>query len=233
MLFLWTAFTLGLFGSLHCVGMCGPLMMALPTRPGPAERAGQLLLYQLGRISSYALIGFTLGWLGWGAKIWNSQNTLAILSGVILLVLAILQIDLGNVLLRFPAFGRFQLFLRRQFSQLFKEAGWASYLGVGALNGFLPCGLVYVAIIGAVNAGHPLLGAAFMLVFGLGTTPLLLTSVWLGAGQLKRWGLRLPKWTPIIVAAVGIFLIWRGGQMHLPADFSFWQAVETEVPMCH
>ncbi len=229
---LWTAFTLGLLGSLHCVGMCGPLMLAMPTPQESVARVGRILLYQVGRISSYAFLGFTLGWLGWGASLWNSQNTLAILSGVLLLGLAIFQIDLGNVMLRFPAFGRFQLFLRRQFARLFKESGWSSYLGVGALNGFLPCGLVYVAILGAINAGHPLLGAAFMLFFGLGTTPLLLATVWLGGGQLRRWGLRLPSWTPIIIALVGIFLIWRGGQIHLPADFIFWQGAQ-EVPMCH
>lgn len=228
---LWTAFTLGLFGSLHCVGMCGPLMLAMPAPQESLARASRILLYQLGRISSYAFLGFALGWLGWGASLWNSQNTLAILSGILLLGLAIFQIDLGNAILRFPAFGRFQLFLRRQFARLFSDGGWSSYLGVGALNGFLPCGLVYVAIIGAINAGHPLLGAAFMLVFGLGTTPLLLATVWLGSGQLRRWGVRLPSWTPILIALVGIFLIWRGGQIHLPADFVFWQG--QEVPMCH
>lgn len=229
----WTAFTLGLFGSLHCVGMCGPLLMALPAHQNKdRERAVQLGLYQIGRIGSYTLIGFTLGWLGWGARIWNGQSQLAIVSGVLLLLLAAFRIDLGNKLLRFPAFGRFQLYLRQQFAGLFQRGGHGSYLGVGALNGLLPCGLVYAAVIGAVNAGHPLTGALFMLIFGLGTTPLLLSTVWFGAGKIRRWGVRLPGWTPVVLAMLGVFLIWRGVNLDLPTTFDFWRAVEPP-PMCH
>ncbi|MTB51837.1 sulfite exporter TauE/SafE family protein [Lewinella sp. W8] len=229
---LWTAFLLGLVGSLHCVGMCGPLMLALPSPDGALTRASRLMLYQGGRITSYMVLGFLLGWLGWGAKLWNAQGILAWVSGILLVGFAVLRVDPGNWLQRLPAFARFQLFLRSGFARLFQRGGGVNHYGVGALNGLLPCGLVYVAVIAAANAGNPLLGAAYMGVFGLGTSPLLVASVWLGKGALKKFGLRLPSWAPLIVAAVGVLLIWRAGQVQLPADFDFFQATNF-APMCH
>jgi sulfite exporter TauE/SafE len=229
---LWTAFMLGLVGSLHCVGMCGPLMLALPSPEGAATRAGRLLLYQGGRISSYVVLGFLLGWLGWGAKLWNAQGVLAWVSGILLVGFALMRVDPGNWLQRLPIFARFQLFLRSGFARLFQRGGAINHYGVGALNGLLPCGLVYVAVIAAANAGDPLLGAAFMGVFGLGTSPLLVASVWLGKGALRKFGLRMPSWAPLIVAAIGVLLIWRAGQVQLPADFDFFQATNF-APMCH
>lgn len=225
---LYAAFTLGLLGSLHCVGMCGPLMLAAATGGGWKNP----LIYQAGRLSTYLLLGGLLGGLGLGMQLWNAQGAIAAISGMLLIVLAMLRLDPGNMLQRWPAYNRFQVRVRTWMSVALQKRGLGGQFTLGVCNGLLPCGLVYLAIIAAANAGTPLAGATFMLAFGLGTLPLLVATLFAGKRLLRLRPDLLPKWTPLVMAVVGIFLLWRGYVTHLPGEFHHFQDMAFP-PMCH
>ncbi len=201
------AFALGLTGSLHCVGMCGPLMLAM----GAGNGLHSALAYQTGRIAVYILLGALLGGLGLGMQLWNAQST---------------------VLARQPWFARFQLRLRSVASTFAVQGGLRAKLVLGACNGLLPCGLVYLAVIAAANAGSPAKGAAFMLAFGLGTLPLLLGSLFLGRRIVRSGPDRLAALTPYVIGLAGLLLLWRGWTAYLPNDFYNFQQLAFP-PMCH
>ena len=223
--YLITAFSLGLFGSLHCAGMCAPLMLAA------GGNWGGVAAYQLGRLLTYGLLGALLGSLGWGAALLDFQRVLAIACGALLLLVAVTGGDPANFLGRLPAVGRLQLTVRRLLAARSGSSGLA-YLGLGCCNGLLPCGLVYLAVVGAANAGDPVTGAGAMMAFGLGTLPLLLTILLVGrrpGGKPAAWFSRL---APAVTVLAGVLLIWRGVHASLPPGFQFFQDMAFP-PMCH
>ncbi len=225
------AFTLGLFGSLHCVGMCGPLMLAANTAQGRPDWR-QPLTYQAGRLTTYLLLGALLGGLGLGLRLWNAQSTLAIFSGVVVLVFALLRMDPGKWLLRWPLYANWQFRLRASMGRFMRQRGLSAQYALGICNGLVPCGLVYLAIIGAANTGTPFSGAGFMLVFGLGTLPLLSASLYAGRRLLTFRPDTLNRWTPLIMLATAALLIWRGWTAHVPGDFFNFQDMAFP-PLCH
>lgn len=222
------AFALGLTGSLHCVGMCGPLMLAM----GAGNGLPSALAYQTGRIGVYLLLGALLGGLGLGMQLWNAQSTVALVSGGMLVTFAVLRLDPGKLLARQPWFARFQLRLRSVASTFAAQGGLRAKLILGACNGLLPCGLVYLAVIAAANAGSPGKGAAFMLAFGLGTLPLLLGSLLLGRRIVRLGPDRLAAITPYVIGLAGLLLLWRGWTAYVPNDFHNFQQLAFP-PMCH
>ncbi len=224
------AFTLGLLGSLHCVGMCGPLMLAANTAGGGTWR--QPLVYQAGRLTTYLLLGALLGGLGLGLRLWNAQSALAIISGIALLIFALLRMDPGKWLLRWPVYAKWQLQLRGWMGHFLQRSGLPAQYALGVCNGLVPCGLVYLAIIGAANTGTPWSGAGFMLAFGLGTLPLLSASLYAGRRLLTFRPDTLNRWTPVIMLATAVILIWRGWTAHVPGDFFNFQDLAFP-PLCH
>lgn len=222
------AFSLGLMGSLHCVGMCGPLMLSVST-PGSWK---QPVLYQTGRLTTYVFLGFILGAFGFGLQLWNAQSLITILSGLLLIAFALLRWDPAQLLQRISGYGTFQLAVRKKMSSVIKKDSFQAHYGLGVCNGFLPCGLVYLAIVGAANMPTPTMGGGFMLAFGLGTLPLLAATLYAGRRVLFLQPNLLAKWSPLIMAAMGILLIWRGWNAHVPLDFYRYQDVFFP-PMCH
>ncbi|PPK87599.1 hypothetical protein CLV84_0545 [Neolewinella xylanilytica] len=222
---LFAAFTLGLFGSLHCVGMCGPLMLAAG---GDGKAVAQ---YQTGRLLTYALLGALLGSLGLGARLLQLQAPLAIVSGAALLLIAFARLSPERWVAAWPGYGRLQLALRWRISGWLNRGGLAHF-GLGCCNGLLPCGLVYLAVIGAANAGGIVAGALFMLAFGLGTLPLLLGLLLTGRRLVRLGNGFLLRYTPVVVALAGALLLWRGWHAALPVDFQRFQDL-VFPPMCH
>ena len=146
---LYAAFLPGLVSSLHCLGMCGPL--ALPVAGGGTGRKvlGRLL-YNAGRINTYALLGLGMGLFGRGLSFVLSQQQLSVAVGVLLLAFVLLPSALaGRLGLMTPAL-RFTNRVKAQFAQLFRQRSLPVLFGIGMLNGLLPCGMVYVALGGAV-----------------------------------------------------------------------------------
>jgi len=222
------AFLLGLTGSLHCVGMCGPLMLAA----GNDGRWQSAFAYQSGRILVYVMLGGLLGALGLGMQLWNAQSTIAIISGVALIGFALLRLDPGNMLQRLPAYARFQVGLRQRVSGFIGQGGAGPQFALGCCNGLLPCGLVYLAVIGAANTSSPLVGAGFMLAFGLGTLPLLTATLYTGRWLFRLDAARLASATPVVMAIAGLLLLYRGWATHVPSDFTNFQDLAFP-PMCH
>ena len=225
---LTAAFILGLTGSLHCVGMCGPLMLAA----GNGGRWESAFAYQSGRILVYILLGALLGTLGLGMRLWNAQSTVAFLSGVLLIGFALLRLDPGNLLQKLPAYARFQVGLRSQVAGFMSEGGAKARFALGCCNGLLPCGLVYLAVIGAASTGSPLTGAGFMMAFGLGTLPLLTATLYAGRRLFRLDQARLAAISPVVMTIAGLLLIYRGWASHVPADFFNFQDIAFP-PMCH
>lgn len=232
MIWAWTAFTLGLFGSLHCLGMCGPIAMALPLTAAEKRSVfAQSLLYNIGRVSSYTLLGLLMGLLGWGVLIAGYQKTLSILLGILLVLAAFFTVSIENQFFRINTVNRFYNNLKIKLSQLLSRGSNANAYKLGLANGFLPCGMVYLALAGAVTSGGTTQGALYMTLFGLGTMPMMM-GVMLFSKFNKRFFLKLRKLIPLVMLVFGLMLIKRGLALEIPLDFRFWEAANFPV-MCH
>lgn len=230
---IWTAFTLGIVGSLHCVGMCGPIALALPYQAGSRwATAGNVLLYNTGRILMYALLGLLIGTIGKGLFLAGWQAQFSIAMGIALLVAVFLSVNIEYQLLRIPFMIRFNQWVKHRLGQLLGKRGPGTLFGIGMLNGLLPCGLVYMAVVGALSTGSTLAGSAYMAAFGLGTLPMLLGTALLGQLVNLKWRSYARKLAPLAVAVMAVLLIMRGVNFDIPHNFRFWEAGQ-EVPMCH
>ncbi len=171
----WTALLLGLGGSIHCVAMCGPIALALPLSAKEKRTLLiQSLIYNLGRISTYGAMGLFFGWIGWGIALAGYQNLLSISIGVFLIVTAFLSFSVEQKLFQHSIFEKALHQIKNKLTTLLQIDSKSSAYTIGLLNGLLPCGLVYIALAGAVATSHYLLGAFYMLAFGFGTLPLML-----------------------------------------------------------
>ncbi len=234
MVWVWTAFSMGLVGSLHCVGMCGPLMLAVPYSPSQKSRIlMEVLSYQFGRILTYALLGAIIGWIGQGLYLAGLQTFFSVTTGAILLIAVLFSFDLENFIARLPLLDKLNNLVKSQVNALWKQQGRGFHIKIGMLNGLLPCGLVYLAIVGAVTLSNALYSTLYMVSFGLGTLPLLVLTILAGQRLSIRWRSRIQKLYPLFIAAVGILLIVRGLGFDVPRTFDFWQVSQGEVPVCH
>jgi len=207
------AFMIGLLGSIHCVGMCGPLAFSVPSlQTGWAFLAFNKLSYQAGRIISYCLLGILVGLLG--RQIWLAgiQQGVSILSGLLILAAA-----LSRLFNKF-SIGNSNTFLLKPFNQAFNYAlkHKANHLIIGIINGFLPCGLVYLALAGALNTGSVITAVSYMFWYGLGTVPLMFVagiSVGFTTALFRR---KINKVVPYFMLCLGVWFILRGLELNIP-----------------
>ena len=211
------AFTLGLFGSLHCVGMCGPIVLLIPLqRQRKGFRYLQLGAYFIGKTLTYALMGLLFGLVGEGIFIAEYQQEFSIFAGLLMIFMGLFSLlhlrvkGLGNPLLK-----GFSLLKNALGKQLSKKT-LTSSLSIGFLNGFLPCGLVYTALFGALAMGNWWGSMTYMTVFGVGTIPLMLLLILLGDFLPLALRRRLNQWLPLVVILVGILFILRGLGLGIP-----------------
>ena len=211
------AFTLGLFGSLHCVGMCGPIALLIPLqRQRKGLRYLQLGAYFIGKTLTYALMGLLFGLVGEGVFIAEYQQEFSIFAGLLMILMGLFSLlhlrvkGLGNPLLK-----GFSLLKNALGKQLSKKTVTSS-LSIGFLNGFLPCGLVYTALFGALAMGNWWGSMTYMTVFGVGTIPLMLLLILLGDFLPLALRRRLNQWLPLMVILVGILFILRGLGLGIP-----------------
>jgi len=209
---LYSAFILGLLGSFHCLGMCGPLAFSLP-KAGFHELTvlSGRLIYNAGRIISYAIIGGVLGLIGKGIFLTGFQHGLSITLGVILLVgLVFPRVFKWNFFYSFPNK------VKARIIPLFRKRGLSFSFLVGLMNGFLPCGLVYMAVAGALATGEPFLGMQFMILFGLGTLPMMLFAAYSSYVLPAKFKLHVQKAIPAFVVVMAVALILRGMNLGIP-----------------
>ena len=210
----YVAFFIGLFGSIHCVGMCGPLAFSVPSFHAKWWLVvADKFTYNFGRIITYSLLGLLIGFAGRQLWISGLQQGVSIISGL-LIVLAglsrLLKIRLSQSSL-----------ISKALSPVNRLLGYAlqhraGHLIVGMLNGLLPCGFVYLALIGAVNTPSPLKAAQFMFWFGLGTFPLMLLAT-VSAGMIGPiFRRRINAVLPYLIVCLGCWFIVRGLGLNIP-----------------
>ena len=213
MLFL-SAFLLGFLGSFHCAGMCGPIALALPVnRDSLLSVISGRLLYNGGRIVTYSVLGLVFGIIGHTISLAGFQKWLSITAGISILVIGIVSYRPAQVPVINAVYIKFTSAIIGLFKKLFGIRSKTTLFLIGAVNGLLPCGFVYLALAGAVASGSSVGGMNYMLLFGIGTVPMMITLSLAG----NFFGLRFSRFVrqafPFIAAALAVFLIVRGINM--------------------
>lgn len=230
------AFFIGLVGSLHCIGMCGPIAIALPVPDSNnlSFFTGRIL-YNLGRVVTYSFLGAVLGLVGSKIALAGAQQIVSIVLGAIIIIAVILPQKYKNYFAQHPVIQKLAHPLKSNIGLLFSKGTFSAMFLIGILNGFLPCGLVYVALAGAIASGDAISGAAVMILFGLGTVPAMFAaSVF---GKFINIGIRtkIRKAVPVLAIILGVIFILRGMNLGIPM-LSPKVSTQTEVSsemQCH
>ncbi len=214
---LWlTAVLMGAAGSAHCVGMCGPIALAVPGMAGDTRsRFMSTVVLNAGRLTSYGLLGAAFGALGSGLRLAGLQDIVALTTGSLLLLAVLLPhlIDFTGVEGRLAiGLSRLRGVLARNLRRSSPEAIYLS----GMLNGLLPCGLVYTAGLGAAAIGTAAGGSFYLVLFGAGTLPALIAFRSGAALMTPAFRTRLRRLSPVVVGIMGIMLVLRGARLDIP-----------------
>jgi len=206
---LWTALIIGLSGSLHCVGMCGPIALMIPGSKG-TKRWMAIALYHTGKILAYMTLGSFFGMVPALLSSFKIQSAITIFAGAFILILAALPFILTKVESKgFSFFNRLIKFKNKMAAALNKNREEYSFY-IGFLNGFIPCGMVYLAAIGAMSQPDFISSIFFMFLFGVGTIPVM-TLFLFGAGIFKSFSQNgMLQFKKLALVAVGLFMIWKG-----------------------
>lgn len=207
---IWTGFLIGILGSFHCVGMCGPIVMALPEQKNNFIQSR--ILYNIGRTVSYTLLGLLVGLFGQGLQFAGWQQGLSIATGIFI----ILSIFINRGHINIPSIAKAVSFLKRNLGSALKANRKARFLIIGTLNGLLPCGFVYLALAGAINAQIYWQSGLYMALFGLGTIPLMMVFSVSGNALPVSWRIKLNKVAPYMAGCLAILFILRGLNLGIP-----------------
>lgn len=206
-----TAIVFGLLGSFHCLGMCGPIAFVLPlSRKNKWLSFSQIILYHFGRLLSYSSIGLIFGLLGKGLYIAGFQQKLSIFMGLIMILIVLIptsffrKIKVSNPIYKLISKVKVGMGLYLRKSSL------KAFFIMGLLNGLLPCGLVYMALFGAISMGSSISGALYMFLFGLGTLPMMTGALIFGNFIKLSIRNKIQKAIPIFVIIIGVLFILRG-----------------------
>lgn len=212
-----SALVLGLLGSLHCVGMCGPIAFMLPVdRSNSYRKVSQIFLYHLGRIFAYSIIGLIFGIIGKSFYLFGLQQQLSIAVGVLMIILVIIPASISSKYQLTKPIYKVISKIKQSLGAALKKKSSDTFLTIGFLNGFLPCGLVYMAVFGAIASGSLIQGSAYMALFGLGTIPLMTTAIYLGKFLNYNMKQHIQKAIPVVVVLIGILFILRGLGLGIP-----------------
>lgn len=206
---------MGFFGSLHCVAMCGPLVLALPAS-GSSSTAVIVnrVIYQVGRILTYGALGLLLGFIGNSIAVKGWQQAISLITGGFLVSMGLFNLFSNQ----FPGIIRMQ----QKFMQpIIRKMGYWLYrpggsLMAGVFNGLLPCGMVYMALAAALNADSVWGGGSFMVFFGLGTFPMMIAVSLLGSLVKSKIRFNLNKWLPAMLLLMGLWFLLRGANLDIP-----------------
>ncbi|SFD26257.1 hypothetical protein SAMN04489722_106280 [Algibacter lectus] len=214
---LFSAFILGLLGSFHCVGMCGPIAFMLPVdRNNALKKALQIGVYHLGKLLAYSVIGLVFGLIGKSLYLFGFQQQLSIFIGILMiLVVLIPQKTFNKYNFSKPVYKLISK-VKSALGSAMKKKTMDTFLTIGFLNGFLPCGLVYMAVFAAIASGNALNGALYMAVFGLGTIPLMTTAIYFSQFLKGAARQKIQKAIPVFVVIIGVLFIIRGLGLGIP-----------------
>lgn len=214
---LWSALIFGLLGSFHCVGMCGPIAFMLPVdRSNSFKKIIQIFTYHAGRILAYALIGLVFGFVGKSLYLFGLQQQLSIAIGIIMIVAILLPIKVFNKHNFSKPIYKVIGKIKSQLGEALKRKTADTFFTIGFLNGFLPCGLVYMAVFASLGMQSASIGSLYMILFGLGTIPLMTAAVYLGKFLNTSLKQRIQKAIPVFVIIIGLLFIIRGLGLGIP-----------------
>lgn len=220
-------FTGGLLGSAHCIGMCGPFVLALGALPSAKHRRLRHVTYGMGRVFTYAVGGTVAG--GLGLQLDHSLATAQLGQGLLSAIAGLVLVLQGLFALGMPWPAALSLTQGCQFGGLLgamlKATRLRSFFLAGMVNGLVPCGLVYAYLTAAMASAGPLDGGLLMLCFGLGTMPMMIL-VGMGSGWVShRFRQRLYLLAAICIVATGLMMAWRGAN-------ALCAAYEPSTPVC-
>ena len=227
------AFMIGLVGSFHCVGMCGPLALSLPlSNNSIAAKFTGALMYNAGRIITYSFFGLVFGLIGQTAALFNFQQWLSIIIGVVILLFIIVP---QKYKIQYSASSYATGFftkLRARLGKLFTQKNHSSLFVIGLLNGLLPCGLVYMAVAGSLATGDVLESILFMAFFGLGTLPIMWSIAFFGNYVGVGIRQKIRRAYPFMMALMACLLILRGMGLGIPYVSPKMNTEKHEVQGC-
>jgi sulfite exporter TauE/SafE len=210
-------FVLGILGSFHCLGMCGPIAMAIPhrntTKVGVAIES---LIYNFGRVFTYTIMGIILGLIGAPLRLAGFQEYVSIVTGIILLIYLVIPRKYFQGFNSGGFFSKFVTPLKNKFQLFFKSKSIISLLFLGILNGLLPCGLVYIALAGSFAASGLFESGMYMAAFGMGTVPMMALIYFSKDLLTMNFRKKLTKAIPYGVAVIAILMILRGMSLGIP-----------------
>lgn len=202
-----TAFMLGLAGSLHCAGMCSPLLMAVTSKSASAVWAR--IIYNGGRILTYGLLGGIVSSAGAVLSLSSFQSSLSIIAGILIIVAAIAGVSRFQIPGLTKTVRTFTNFIRERFTFLMATKHPMATFLMGTLNGLLPCGMTLLALSSCAMLASPMDGLGFMVMFGVGTLPVMLGFASFVLFGINRLHLNLGKVTTVLMIASGVILIGR------------------------
>lgn len=215
-MFLLAALSLGFLGSFHCVGMCGPIALTIPVkRTSTFSIISGSLIYNFGRIFIYGCMGLLFGLLGKGFVLAGWQSILSIGLGAIILIFLFVP-NSSRVHVKLGPYMHLLEKIKTNIRRLFGIHTSRSLFLIGLLNGLLPCGLVYLGVAGSMATADALTGALFMMAFGLGTLPAMLTITIIRDYISIRFRENVRKVVPVFVGAMALMLILRGLNLGIP-----------------
>lgn len=206
-----SSFLLGIGGSLHCLGMCGPLALSIPFGTTGNSKKLRLLAYYFSKAIAYGVMGAVFGLFGKGLIMMHWQQVLSIVAGsfiILWVVFPILKPGQGSFL------------FQKQYSILYNKLQYQPrlryYSLLGFLNGFLPCGLVYTALAAATVSGSATGGFLAMFLFGMGTAPALIILIILKNKMSFRLRQKLKPVSLVLSISIGLLLVVRGLNLGIP-----------------
>lgn len=234
----WSALILGIVANLHCFAMCGPIAMSVPiNRKSEFTILTSSFFYHTGRIITYSLLGILVGSIGFGINLVGILQSLSIIAGIGIILYAWRYQLLGQY-----ADTIFKTVLpyninSRLMGKVVKNKSPFKPLFLGMLNGILPCGMVYTALITSLLTGNAVSGSISMLFFGLGTYPTMIVLMYLTQKTATRFRSKINRFLPIILSIVGLLIVLRGLNLNIPylspqATFSE-EKNNIEVKSCH
>ncbi|MDX1685877.1 MAG: sulfite exporter TauE/SafE family protein [Saprospiraceae bacterium] len=229
---LWTALTLGFLGSLHCLGMCGPLVTAIPMQSNRAvSTVMNISTYHTSRILAYGFLGLIPGVLGAGLQITMAQQWISVLVGIIFLIACVLSLR-NHLSIRIPVFDQISLRIQNLFYNAIRAESRTRLVSLGILNGLIPCGMVYMAMAAALGRPTVMDSMLYMMAFGLGTVPIFVLLAFIQSRKIFDIRPHLQKLIPVSLAILGLIFLWRGLCVDIPMDLSVLKEMGWRV-LCH
>lgn len=212
-----SAIGLGFASGFHCIGMCGPIALSMGlTKKQATNYYLQNLTYQFGRIFTYSFLGAVLGIVGEGFEMAGIQKYLTIAVGILLIIMAVFSFGGKDFASKIPFFSKFLFKVKSNLGRLLQKADYRSRFTTGILNGFLPCGMVYMALTASLASGGIWQGALYMALFGLGTLPFMFAVVLAGTLMSQAFRIKVLKVIPVVMIILGGLFILRGLELGIP-----------------